>query len=65
MVAVLRYRCLRQILASITTSTVLEYVQVADSVSDDELMDACLKVWAQPDFRCAAVPLSLLHCDTN
>lgn len=49
-VAVLRYRCLRQILASITTSTVLEYVQVADSVSDDELMNACLKVWAQPDF---------------
>lgn len=50
-VAGLRHQCLRQILANITTGNILEYVQVADSVSDTVLMDTCLRLWAQPDFR--------------
>ena len=72
-VAALRCRCLRQILATIDESTILEYLQAADLVSDSELMSGCLRLWGQPEFRyvshcCSAcramlLPLPVLHAD--
>ena len=32
-------------------STVLEYLQAADLVSDSLLMNECLRLWGQPDFK--------------
>lgn len=50
-VSTLRCRCLRQMLAQLDENTFLSFLKVADSVSDQELTDACLALWAKPEVR--------------
>ena len=64
-VAGLRHRCLIEILANITTDNILDHVQAADAVSDNVLMDACLKLWVQPDFWWVPILVCCLSCASS
>ena len=53
-VADLRLRCLKQLLSSMRRSNVLEYAKTADLLNDQELMNACLTFWKEPENRSAS-----------
>ena len=47
----LRWLCMQQIIAAMNKKTVLEVIEVADAVTDTELMDICMQFLLDSDNR--------------
>lgn len=61
-VEALRWRCLQGLVQGISTQTVLEYAQLADTLSDTTLMNACILFFTESDQGYVVMLCSAMCC---